>query len=237
MPDSTIGTALLTGLFGLALLLALWPTRRHAGRLLMRWGVAAPDEHDTAVGARYLRRRRLWYPWLFLALPFFPLPLGHFFTLGPLLAALLLGGLLAEVLAQRPARSSRREALLIPRTLLKLIPPWALVLAGVSSVASAADMFAREQWLELWVSGGIAVLCAGITILALTRPASGDASVDLALRTRSARVSAGLGVGAIALVGWSGDTVVSLVLFLFGMLCWLAIATPPKPIPVLARQG
>ena len=63
-----VGLAVLEGLFGLVILAILWPTRRSGVRLLGRWGVADPSEAELAEALTYLRRRRFWYPWLFLGL-------------------------------------------------------------------------------------------------------------------------------------------------------------------------
>ncbi|NBH10181.1 hypothetical protein GTY80_43930, partial [Amycolatopsis sp. SID8362] len=111
--DNVLAVALFTGLIGLAILIVLWPGEKHGKRLLERWGVPDPDAAEVALAVRYLKRRRLWYPWLFLALP----PLFGDTTTGSVVATLLLGGLLAELLAQRPARGPRREADLTPRPL------------------------------------------------------------------------------------------------------------------------
>src|SRR6184192_2138740 len=67
--DNVLAVALFSGLIGLAILIVLWPGEKHGKRLLERWGVPDPDPAEVALAVRYLKRRRLWYPWLFLALP------------------------------------------------------------------------------------------------------------------------------------------------------------------------
>ena len=66
---TTLGVIAIEGLFGRLILTILWPTRRSATRLLRRWGVAHPTAAEQAQALTYLRRRRFWYPWLFLGLP------------------------------------------------------------------------------------------------------------------------------------------------------------------------
>src|SRR5690348_8256480 len=121
--DNVLAVALFGGLIGLAILIVLWPGQKHGKRLLKRWGVPDPDDAEVALAVRYLKRRRIWYPWLFLALP----PVIGDTTVGAFIATVLLGGLIAEVLAQRPSRGPRREAVLAPRTLLGIVPAWVLV--------------------------------------------------------------------------------------------------------------
>src|SRR3954447_18777959 len=103
--DNLFWVAVIMGVLGLTILIVLWPGEKHGKRLLTRWGVPDPDAAEVALAVRYLKRRRLWYPWLFLAIP----PLLDDKTTGSILAVLLLGRLIAELLAQRPVRGPRRE--------------------------------------------------------------------------------------------------------------------------------
>jgi len=52
----------------LLLLVVLWPTDVNGRRLLKKWGVAEPSDEQVAEGVRYLKRRRLLYPWLYAVL-------------------------------------------------------------------------------------------------------------------------------------------------------------------------
>ncbi|MDQ7810673.1 hypothetical protein Q5425_43695 [Amycolatopsis sp. A133] len=228
--DNVLGVALIMGLFGLAILIVLWPGPKHGKRLLERWGVPDPDAAEVALAVRYLKRRRLWYPWLFLAIP----PLLDDTTTGSILATLLLGGLIAELLAQRPARGPRREAVLAPRTLLGIVPVWVLVLGGLAAAASLLHLGLTAQWKLLAVAAGTALVSAAITLLAVRRPAVGDPRADLALRCRSARVAVGLGIGACTAVGWPAGNFVSFLAVVAGLAAFLAVTAPPKRLPAAA---
>ncbi|WP_206790801.1 hypothetical protein [Amycolatopsis sp. MtRt-6] len=222
--DNVLGVALIMGLFGLAILIVLWPGEKHGKRLLERWGVSAPDAGEVALAVRYLKRRRLWYPWLFLALP----PLLDDTSAGTILATLLLGGLIAELLAQRPARGPRREAELAPRTLLGVVPAWIVVLGGLAAAGSLLHLGLTAQWRLLAVAAGTALVSAAITLLAVRRPPSGAARADLALRTRSARVAIGLGIGACTAVGWPVGGFGSFLAVAAGLAAFLAVTAPAK---------
>ncbi|QKV75509.1 hypothetical protein [Amycolatopsis sp. Hca4] len=228
--DNVLGVAVITGLVGLAILIVLWPGKKHGKRLLERWGVAEPDAAEVELAVRYLKRRRLWYPWLFLAIP--PL-LGDGGT-GTILATLLLGGLIAELLAQRPARGPRREAELAPRTLLGIVPAWILVLGGLAAAGSLLHLGLTAQWKLLAVAAGTALVSAAITLLAVRRPAVGAARADLALRCRSARVAVGLGIGACTAVGWPVGDFGSFLAVVAGLTAFLAVTAPAKRLPAAA---
>jgi hypothetical protein len=228
--DNLLWVAVIMGLFGLAILIVLWPGEKHGRRLLKRWGVPDPDEAEVALAVRYLKRRRLWYPWLFLAIP----PLLDDTTTGSILATLLLGGLIAELLAQRPARGPHREAVLAPRTLLGIVPAWVLVLGGLAAAGSMVHLGLTAQWRLLAVAAGTALAGAAITLLAVRRPAVGDPRADLALRCRSARVAIGLGIGAGTAIGWPAGDFVSFLAVVAGLAAFLAVTAPVKRLPAPA---
>ncbi|MEU0532406.1 hypothetical protein [Amycolatopsis tolypomycina] len=228
--DNVLWVALLTGLLGLAILIVLWPGEKHGKRLLERWGVPGPDAGEVALAVRYLKRRRLWYPWLFLAIP----PLLDDGGPGTILATLLLGGLIAELLAQRPARGPRREAELAPRTLLGVVPAWILVLGGLAAAGSLLHLALTAQWRLLAVAAGTALVSAAITLLAVRRPPSGAARADVALRARSARVAIGLGIGACTAIGWPAGDFTSFLAVVAGLAAFLAVTAPAKHRPAAA---
>ncbi|KDN21327.1 hypothetical protein [Amycolatopsis rifamycinica] len=228
--DNVLWVAVLMGLVGLAILIVLWPGKKHGKRLLERWGVAEPEPAEVELAVRYLKRRRLWYPWLFLAIP----PLLDDTTTGSILATLLLGGLIAELLAQRPSRGPRREAELAPRALLGIVPAWILVLGGLAAAGALAHLALTAQWKLLAVAVGTALISAAITLLAVRRPAVGAARADLALRCRSARVAVGLGIGACTAIGWPAGDFVSFLAVVAGLAAFLAVTAPAKPRPAAA---
>ncbi len=228
--DNVLGVALISGLIGLAILIVLWPGEKQGKRLLVRWGVPGPDAGEVALAVRYLKRRRFWYPWLYLALP----PLLDDASPGTLFATLLLGGLIAELLAQRPSRGRRREAELAPRTLLGIVPAWALVLGGLAAAAAIVHLALTSQPKLLAIAAGTVVVCAAITLLAVRRPPAGAARADLALRRRSARVAVGLGIGAVTAVGWPAGDFTSFLVVVLGLAAFLAVTAPVKREPAAA---
>lgn len=228
--DNVLAVAAFTGLIGLAVLIVLWPGEKHGKRLLERWGVPDPDAGEVLLAVRYLKRRRLWYPWLFLVIP----PVLGDSGAGTIFATLLLGGLIAELLAQRPSRGPRREADLTPRTLPGIVPVWALVLAGLAAAGSITHLVLTSQWKLLAVAAGTVVVCAAITALAVRRPAVGAPRADAALRRRSARVATGLGIGACAALGWPGGDFASLLVVVLGLAAFLAVTAPVKRQPAAA---
>ncbi|AEK40281.1 hypothetical protein [Amycolatopsis mediterranei] len=228
--DNMLLVAAIMGVFGLVILIVLWPGKKHGKRLLKRWGVAEPDDGEVELAVRYLKRRRLWYPWLFLAIP----PLLDDRGLGSILTTLLLGGLIAELLAQRPSRGPRREADLAPRTLLGVVPVWVLVLGGLAAAGSMVHLGLTAQWKLLAVAAGTVVVSAAITLLAVRRPPAGAPRADLALRCRSARVAIGLGIGACTAVGWPAGNLVSFLAVVAGLAGFLAVTAPAKRLPAAA---
>jgi hypothetical protein len=221
---------------GVLLLIALWPTDKTSAKVLRKWGVADPTPAQVAESKVYLKRRRLLYPWLFLAISSagyraFP---GSDFIGTEILLTVLAGMLLAELIASlRPSKGTRREAVLVPRGVLDLVPAWGLVVFGLGA-ALALVVFLLAQPTP--ASGIIAlVFCVvavlGAVLLAVQRPSSGDGSVDTAFRVRSARVALGLGVALTGLLCTmapvGGFVVPALVLVLIG-LGWNLVGPPPR---------
>lgn len=206
--------------FGLLLLVLLWPTASNGKRLLKKWQVLDPTDAQVADAVRYLKRRRMLYPWLYPAIGYFtPLRDGH----GDILVTVLVGTLLAELLALRPPRTARRVASLTPRGLSDIASKWVLRYYVVIVVVATVYVGSYLRWdLVGWLLLSAAVV--GVIIwAAVTRPATGDQDVDMALRTRSVHVSAGLGAavaGALVLSPWG----------FIGILAWIAMANT-KPVP------
>ncbi|SFW91567.1 hypothetical protein [Amycolatopsis australiensis] len=226
--DNVLGVALVTGLAGLAILIVLWPGEKHGKRLLRRWGVPDPDPAEVALAVRYLKRRRLWYPWLFLAIP----PLLDR-TAGSLFTTLMLGGLIAELLAQRPSRGPRREAVLSRRTLTGLVPAWALGMSVLAAAGSIVNLARTDRWTSLAVSAGAFVVAWAIALLAVRRPAAGDRA-DLALRCRSARVAIGLGIATCAAAGGPVQSFGALLTVVGALVVFSAVVAPMKQVPAPA---
>jgi hypothetical protein len=240
--DNVIAVAVTEFLFGLFLLFLLWPGEKQGKRLLDRWRIPEPAEDELAEAVRYLRRRRFWYPWLFLVIPLLGKAAGlgdaYANLTGILLVTVLLGGLLAELLAQRPSRGVRRDAVLMPRRLVDFVPVWALVLFGLAVVVAIVRLVLRPQWTLLALALVSATVAFVIAVLAVRRPASGGQRVDLALRHRSARVAIGLGVGLTAMVTWSSvGNLGSFVAFAVSIAALIAIVTPPHELPAVAQAG
>ncbi len=195
--DNIVADALIMGLFGVVILVLLWPGETQGAKVLRRWGVGDPSRSDVAEAVRYLRRRRFWYPWLFLGLPVLADAAGvrgdstAFF-----LATLLVGALIAEVLAQRPPKSARREAGLDRRAVSGLIPVWGLVTYATIVAAAVAWLVVHRWWALLGIAAAVSAVTWLIILLAVRRPSTGDSAADGALRVRSARVAAGLGLAA-----------------------------------------
>jgi hypothetical protein len=233
------GVVALAVLVGVVL---LWPTPRGARRLLVRWGVSDPTDAEVTDALTYLRRRRIWYPPVFLAGPALVRWLSGWRpqSLWSLLGTLLLGALLAELLAQRPTRRSRREASLEPRRVRDLVPGWALAVLAVAATAvvlvGAVGLFGVRLPNLLAVGDsdvlaphpGIAAAGAVATVLAVSavlwlsvrRPPSGQPRSDAVLRIRSGRVATGLGVAALCALAATGTTFLGLLVTLVGLVAW-----------------
>jgi hypothetical protein len=93
---------------------------------------------------------------------------------------------------------------------------------AVIVVAAAVYLGVQQQWTKmLWLALTVAAV-AVIIWAAVARPASGDEVVDMALRTRSVHVSAGLGA---ALAG----VLAAHFLGFIGVLAWIAMSnTKPQ---------
>ncbi|HEX6359688.1 hypothetical protein [Actinophytocola sp.] len=272
------------------LLVVMWPTERTGFRLLRDWGVPEPrpDQVDEAV--RYLWQRRILYAVLFVVVP--PLvdrvlwhdagqPVLKIFM--PLLVAMLV----AEVVATVRPVSGVRVASLDPRGWRDLVPRWAVVVAGVLVVLtvtwSVAGLVARP-WADRfaaalppndemspatgWLARGFAAAAVALMVLlvhlAVRRPSVADAAVDAALRTRTARVAVGIGIGWLGLavaqaadrvrfllnlgprepglpawfVSWFGSAsqAVGVVAVLGAVVCWIWVANPTHRALTAARR-
>jgi hypothetical protein len=213
-----LGLAVIEGLIGLVILAILWPTRRSGTRLLGRWGVADPTAPELADALTYLRRRRFWYPWLFLGLGLLVnltgvLP-GEQNDAWSVPAVLLVGALLAELFAQRRSTAPVRVAIPVRRGLTDIVPGWALVLPAVAALGALvllggalAGLGWARHWYPDW-STRVLVIALGAAVLtvlvvwvivglALRRPAVAEVRIDPLLRTRSARVAVGLGIATL----------------------------------------
>ncbi len=228
---ATLGLVAIMGLFGLLILIPLWPGRRQGQRLLRRWGITDQSDQDVADAVTYLRRRRLWYPWLFMAVPSVA---AHWFGVDArdtgwnLLVTVLVGSLVAEILAQRRVRAAQRSALLVRRSVGDLVPLWALVVFGLALVVTVVRLVTIGEW-SLLAAALVAMAVAGLVVLlAVRRPAIGRPEVDLAMRTRSARVAVGLGIAVPAWLAGESADLASLLLAVFGLACLLAIAQPDR---------
>jgi hypothetical protein len=211
-------------LFGLVLLVVLWPIASTGKRLLEKWQVADPSEAQVEDAVRYLKRRRLLYPWLYVGMAFVP---SYDTTTYKTLVVVLAGSLLAELLALRPSRDARRVATLTPRGLFDIASKGVLISYAVIVVAAMIYVGIDRRWdLVGWLALSVLVVVV-IIWAAVTRPAIGDEVVDMALRTRSVHVSAGLGAGV------AGVLVISPWGFL-GILAWIAMAnTKPSPAKIV----
>lgn len=224
-----LGVTVFMGLFGLLILIALWPGERQGVKVLRRWGVGDPAPADVAEAVRYLRRRRFWYPWLYISLPALAEAIGfhRYFeddTVAVIMGTLLLGGLIAEVLAQRPAKTRRREASLDRRGVRDLIPLWGLASYALILALTVVWLVIGRAWALLGLAALVTALTWLIIALAVRRPSTGDGAVDAALRVRSARVAAGLGAAATASLATPVTNLLTGLLVLCGLAVWFHLA-------------
>ncbi|MDX3657671.1 hypothetical protein PV646_10180 [Streptomyces sp. ID05-26A] len=202
--------------FGLVLLIVLWPMKSTGKRLLKSWRVSDPTPGQIDDAVRYLKRRRLLYPVLFVGMSFVPFASGR--GLGSLAAIVLGGTLLAELIAVALPREGRqRVASLAPRGLFDIGSRYVLgayaAIVAITLVWLVVNL--QISQLPVFVVSVAAVLA--VWWAAVARPADGDEEVDRALRTRSVHVSAAIGAAmACALVGGG---------FLFvGIAAWVLMA-------------
>ncbi|MER5393764.1 hypothetical protein [Saccharopolyspora sp. NPDC002686] len=196
--------ALVAGLVGLLVLIPLWPTKQGGRALLRRWQIAEPADEQIAHAVTYLRRRRFWYPVLFVLIPLVAGLLFEGSTTGfPVFVMILFGGgLLAELLALRPNEHRVREAVLVRRGVLDVVPQWGLVVHAVVAVlalaVASANAAGRGSIVEGSATAFVGVpLCAALVAIvlwaAVARPADGDVELDRVLRVRSGRIALALG--------------------------------------------
>jgi hypothetical protein len=232
--DNILAVAVLLGVFGAVVLAVLWPGERQGRRLLRRWGVDSPSEPAVADAVRYLKRRRLWYPWLFFALPAVAGLLG-LTTAGSsstwsIAWTLLLGGLLGELLALRPARTGQRQAMLTRRRVVDLVPAWALVLLGIAIAGGVLEDVIRQRWAALGVTVVCGLVAVVIVALAVERPAAGDPVVDLVLRARSARVATGLAIAVPFSLPETEMSAAKAGVFALSVIALLAVVGPSRRV-------
>jgi hypothetical protein len=229
---------LVAGAIGVVLLIALWPLPARAARLLERWGVAEPDTDETNEALRYLKRRRVLYPALYVAISVATslyLPGTAMFS--TVLASLLVGGLLAEIAALPPPQATDQEASLGQRRVPDLVPVWSIwtaggLLAGLLAMVAVSVVgpgrVVPSPWWALLLGLGVAATGAAIVRLAARRPSTGQSRADDALRLRSARVGIGLAMAALSAIAASGGAVVGLALGALGIVGWLATTAPVR---------
>jgi hypothetical protein len=237
--DNLLMTLLVGGLEGLAILVVLWPTMQSGRSLLRSWSIEQPTDGQSMQAKRYLRDRRLLYPALFLLSGWIG-DLSGISDAGwsswfvPVLSGLLIAEMIGAL--RRPA--GVRVAPLARRVWRDLVPSWAMSLLGVLAVLGLA-LAATGAWA---VMGGIFLclcLVLGVVALAVRRPVEGDLAVDAALRTRSARVTVGIGIAWMASMlplaaqrsGIVFDDAVGLVLFVVAVGGWIVVANPMRKLP------
>jgi hypothetical protein len=233
--SSVLGSAIFLGAIGGFILFLLWPGPKQGVKVLRRWGIAYPSDADVAEAVRYLKRRRIWYPWLFFLLPLLAEAAGMTEETASgvwsLVWTLLIGGLLGELFALRPDRTSRKTVLLARRTLIDLVPVPALVVLGLAVAGGVVETVLVRQWAEL----GVIVVCtlSAVAILGATllRPVAGKPDVDQALRVRSARMATAF---AIAVPAALPQTEMNLLKFLLFVVCLAALVQLVRPVRVPA---
>jgi hypothetical protein len=216
---------------GVLLLIALWPTEKTSAKVLRKWHVPDPTPAQVAESKLYLKRRRLLYPWLFVGISYggYRVLPGSDFVVAEILLTVLAGMLLAELIASlRPTRGPRREAVLAPRRVLDLVPAWGLVVFGVCVVLVLVLLVRTVSVAGFVALGSCVAAVFGAVLLAVQRPTSGDESVDVAFRVRSARVALGLGVALTGVLAGSmiGGFASFAVVVAIG-LGWSLVGPPP----------
>lgn len=218
------------------MLLVLWPTTSSGNRLLRAWGVQGPRPDQVAKAVRYLWQRRILYIVFFLAVP--PLaglvpPNGIDLPNLAIVVPLVVAMLIAELLATLVPVSGVRAASLDPRGWRDLVPLWSVAaMAVLVAVVVWRSTFgvSTVSWLALGYAAAALVLTSLLVWLAVRRPAVDDAAVDAALRTRTARVAVGIGLGwlgsAVAVADHIGLT--GAVAQVAAFLCWFLVANPTR---------
>ncbi|WP_051342149.1 hypothetical protein [Pseudonocardia spinosispora] len=245
-----IGVVLTMGITGIVLLALLWPDRTRGFRLLERWRVIHPTEAEVTVAVTYLKRRRIWYPLLFLGVTWsVSSPESGSVKLSSLLATLLLGGLLAELWGQWASRgraSAESSAVRAPRV-GDLVSRWSICAvavlsvwpAGLAALALTGVGWARRMQPDPGtVLVGVVVVNAvgwALAWLSTRQTSTGQPRADQALARRGARVAAGL-TAAMSGVACSPTGFGGGVTALIGLVCWLTIATPPSRRPPKTRS-
>ncbi|MGW6443808.1 hypothetical protein [Lentzea sp. NPDC055074] len=201
---------------GLVLLVVLWPTQSTGKRLLKSWKVPDPTPAQVDDAIRYLKRRRLLYPWLFVGMSFVPFASGR--GLGSFAAIVLGGTLLAELIALSLPREGReRVASLAPRGLFDIASRYVLGAYAVIVVFALVWLVVTLQIGQLPVFVVSVAAVATVMWAAVARPVDGDEEVDRVLRTRSVHVSAGIGAAMVLVLVGGG------YLFL-GIFAWVMMA-------------
>lgn len=233
--SAVLGVAILMGIGGAVILYLLWPGPKQGVKVLRRWGITHPSDADIAEAVRYLKRRRICYPWLFFLLPFLAEAAGMTEEAASgtwsLVWTLLIGGLLGELFALRPDRTSRKTVILARRRLIDLVPVPALVVAGLAVAAGVVETVTARQWAELGVVVVCALAAAAILVVTLLRPVAGRPDVDKALRIRSARMATAF---AIAVPAALPQTQMNLLKFLLFVACLAALVHLVRPVRVSA---
>jgi hypothetical protein len=225
---------------GVVLLVLLWPTDKTAAKVLRKWAVVDPTPAQVTESKVYLKRRRLLYPWLFVAISygtsrFVPEGGGYFAT--QILTTVLAGMLLAELIASvRPDKGVRRVAVLVPRRVRDLVPTWGLVAfsTGVGVVVVLLALTRPVAVLALVLLAFCVLASTGAILLAVRRPTSGDEAVDEAFRLRSARVALGLGLATVGLLVSAADVNGFVLLVLCPVLLglgWNLVGPPSSEAP------
>jgi hypothetical protein len=228
--SAVLGTAILLGIAGGVILFLLWPGPKQGVKVLRRWGIAQPSDADVAEAVRYLKRRRIWYPWLFFLLPFLAEAAGMTDEatsgLWSLVWTLLIGGLLGELFGLRPERARRKTVMLARRRLVDLVPVAGLGALGFAVAGGVLETVLERQWAELVVVVVCALAAIAILVVTQLRPVAGNPAVDQALRVRSARLAIAF---AIAVPATLPQTEMNLPKFLFFLVCLAAMFHLVRP--------
>ncbi|MFI9383311.1 hypothetical protein [Kutzneria sp. NPDC052558] len=243
-----------TVVFAAVVLLVLWPTVRSGPRLLRNWGVAESTPEQGRIARLYLLHRRVLYVVLIIVAGLIggltdesqrqaAFPSAYFPYIGWLLAALLLGELIAML---RPVNGPVRVATLERRTIRDVLPMWMIIVHLATVVLSVAGILWADVddrtgaglppvWGQVLLVIASAAAVYAVAWLTVARPAAGDAVVDRALRLRSARVVIGIGTmfaatmlaGALYMIGRWHQTAatVGAVALLYGLVMWGVMAS------------